>query len=456
MEALKQIPPVNEILQSTELDEFRVILSQPFVSVVIQSVLSDVRRELSESSNGVRRDELRVRIAAEVARRLRESVQPSLRRVINASGVVLHTNLGRAPLPEGAIEHLREVSTGYSNLEFDLEHDMRGKRDVHVARVLEQLLGCEAAVVVNNNAAAVLLVLNTLGEGGEVIVSRGELVEIGESFRVPDIMVRSGARLCEVGATNRTRIKDYETAINETTRLLMKVHRSNFRIIGFTEQPALDQIVDLGRRRGIPTFEDLGSGCVLDVSWLRDAEEPSAIDSIRCGIDVISFSGDKLLGGPQAGIIAGKKLYVDQIRRNPLFRALRVDKLTIAVLEYTLRAYLSGNPEAIPIWKMLRTPEAELKARAQTFAMRLGPVATPLALRSVVGGGSAPGFDFPSWGVALKYTGLTASEVARRLRHSNPPVLVKVEDDRVILDFRTIFKSDEDDLLKSLMQVENE
>src|SRR5262245_20322972 len=245
MEALKQIPPVNDILQSPELDEFRDLLSQPFVIVVIQSVLSDVRRELSAASNGVQREVLRAKIAAEVAQRLRESVQPSLRRVINASGVVLHTNLGRAPLPEGAIEHLREVSTGYSNLEFDLEHNQRGKRDVHVARVLEQLLGCEAAVVVNNNAAAVLLVLNTLGEGGEVIVSRGELVEIGESFRIPDIMVRSGARLREVGTTNRTRINDYEAAIHENTRLLMRVHPSNFRIIGFTEQPALDQIVDL-------------------------------------------------------------------------------------------------------------------------------------------------------------------------------------------------------------------
>src|SRR4030095_8427891 len=404
MEALKQIPPVNDVLRAPELAEFHQILAQPLASAIINIVFSEVRTQLTESKNGISRSELTSKIAAEVARRLREALQPSLRRVINASGVVLHTNLGRAPLPEGAIDHLRKVSTGYSNLEFDIERGKRGKRDVHVARTLQQLLGCAAAIVVNNNAAAVLLILNTLGEGGEVIVSRGEQVEIGESFRIPEIMTRSGARLREVGSTNRTRIKDYEKAIGESSRLLLRVHPSNFRMIGFTERPSLDAFVELGRRHNIATYEDLGSGCVANVESIRIAEEPSVIDSIEAGLDLISFSGDKLLGGPQAGIIAGKKLYVDKIRRNPLFRALRVDKLTIAVLEYVLRAYLRGEVDAIPAWKMLRTTEGELKERAAAFAKRVGSAARPMPLKSIVGGGSAPEAYVPSWGVSLEFS----------------------------------------------------
>ena len=406
MEALKQIPPVNDVLEAAELTEFHELLRQPLASVIVSNVFSEVRKQLSESQNGVSRAELTSKIAAEVANRLREALQLSLRRVINASGVVLHTNLGRAPLPEGAIEHLRKVSTGYSNLEFDTEQGRRGKRDVHVARTLRQLLGCEEAVVVNNNAAAVLLVLNTLGEGGEVIVSRGEQVEIGDSFRIPEIMARSGACLREVGSTNRTRIGDYEKAISENTRLLLRVHPSNFRMIGFTERPSLKEFVELGRRHNIPSYEDLGSGCVADMAAMGITDEPSAIDSIRAGIDLISFSGDKLLGGPQAGIIAGKKLYIAKVRRNPLFRALRVDKLTIAVLEYVLRAYVRGELDEIPAWKMLRAAEAELKARAEAFAQRIGNAAKPVPLKSVVGGDPPrkptylPGallWKFPEW-----------------------------------------------------------
>ena len=453
MEALKQIPPVNDVLRAPELAEFHQMLAQPIASAIINTVFSEVRTQLTESKNGISRSQLTSKIAAEVARRLREALQPSLRRVINASGVVLHTNLGRAPLPEGAIDHLREVSTGYSNLELDIEAGKRGKRDVHIARTLQQLLGCEAAVVVNNNAAAVLLVLNTLGEGGEVIVSRGEQVEIGESFRIPEIMARSGALLREVGSTNRTRISDYEKAIGEKTRLLLRVHPSNFRMIGFTERPSLKDFVELGRRRGISTYEDLGSGCVVDMQPMGIAGEPSAIDSIRAGVDLISFSGDKLLGGAQAGIIAGKKVYVDKIRQNPLFRALRVDKLTIAVLEYVLRAYLRGDLDAIPTWKMLRVSEAELKARAEAFAQRIGHGAKPMPLKSVVGGGSAPETYVPSWGVALEFTGMGISEVEGQLRRSDPAVLVRVEDGYVVLDFRTIFASEEEELLAIIRAV---
>jgi L-seryl-tRNA(Ser) seleniumtransferase len=445
MHALRQIPPVNDVLR--ELQEFRPILGQPFFGEIVNQVFSEVRNALAESGNEVNRAELTSRIAEEVTRRIRQVLQPSLRRVINASGVVLHTNLGRAVLPEGAIDHLRDVSTRYSNLEFDVQEGKRGKRDTHVNQTLCQLLGCEAAVVVNNNAAAVLLVLNTLGEGGEVIASRGEQVEIGESFRIPDIMARSGAQLREVGSTNRTRISDYDKAIQENTRLLLRVHASNFRMIGFTERPPLEDFVELGRRRKIPTFEDLGSGCVFNMKDIGVDNEPAAADSIRAGVDIISFSGDKLLGGPQAGIIAGKRLYVEKVRRNPLFRALRVDKLTIAVLEYVLRAYLCGEPDKIPTWRMLHAGETELKARAESFAARLGNGAKTIALKSVVGGGSAPEAYMPSWGVALD------AALESSLRNADPPVISRIEEGKVILDFRTIFPDEEEELLAILREI---
>jgi L-seryl-tRNA(Ser) seleniumtransferase len=455
MEALRQIPPVNDVLRSDALAEFRDILGQPFVTDILDKVLAETRRELAQSQSTVSRRELTVMIAETVAYRLRETLRPSLKRVINASGVVIHTNLGRAPLPEGAIDQLRRVSAGYSNLEFDIEQGKRGKRDVHIARILRQLLGCEAAIVVNNNAAAVFLVLNTMGEGGEVIVSRGEQVEIGDSFRIPEIMTRSGARLREVGTTNRTRVKDYEKAINDNTRLLLRVHPSNFRMIGFTERPSLAEFVELGKRRNVPTYEDLGSGCISDLAPAGVADEPVVADSIHAGVDIISFSGDKLLGGPQAGIIAGKKLYIEKVRQNPLFRALRVDKLTISVLEFTLRAYLTGKTEDVPVWRMLHTSAGELKSRAESFAQRLGEGAEPIALKSVVGGGSAPEAYMPSWGVALKLKGLSDTELERRFRSSNPPVIVRLEEGQVVLDFRTLFPAEESELLGIIREFAN-
>jgi len=447
MEALRQIPPVNDVLRSAELNAFRDILGQPFAAAIIDSVFSEVRRELSTLQNGISRSELTSRIALEVGRRLRRRLQPSLRRVINATGVVLHTNLGRAPLPEGAIEHLREVSIGYSNLEFEVDQGRRGKRDVHAGSLLQELLGCEAAVVVNNNAAAVFLVLSTLGGDGDVLVSRGELVEIGESFRIPDIMDRSGARLCEIGSTNRTRIKDYADAISERTRLLLRVHRSNFQIVGFTERPSLKEFAALGQRHSVPTFEDLGSGYLTGLPS-SIATEPTVRESFEAGIDVVSFSGDKLLGGPQAGIIAGRKIYIDRIRRNPLFRALRVDKLTLSVLEYVLRAHLQGDVDAVPVLKLLRASETELKTRVEAFARRVGNAATPIALKSIVGGGAAPETDLPSWGVALGFPETTPRQLEERFRLSTPPVIVRVEGGQVVLDFRTIFPEEEEGLIE--------
>ena len=453
MEALRQIPPVNEILHAPELAEFRDIVTQPFASAILENVLVDIRRELAQSKAVIRREELTSRIALAVANDLRKALRPSLRRVINASGVILHTNLGRAPLPESAMEHLREVCVGYSNLELDLEKGTRGKRDVHVEATLQHLLGCEAAIVVNNNAAAVLLVLNTFGEGGEVIVSRGEQIEIGGSFRIPEVMAKSGAQLCEVGTTNRTAIKDYEKSINERTRLLLRVHPSNFRIVGFTQRPTIEEFAELGKRRNIPTFEDLGSGCLVELDSIGVRDEPSPRQSIEAGVDVICFSGDKLLGGPQAGIIAGKKLFVEKIRQNALFRALRVDKLTISVLELVLQAYLKGRIDDIPSWRLLRATEASLRQRAEAFGHRAGQIAKLIGLNSTVGGGSVPGMEFPSWGVALEIEGLSESELEKRLRNSNPPVIARVEDGRVILDFRTIFQSDENDLLELLQRI---
>src|SRR5215831_7514266 len=442
MEALRQIPPINDILQAAELSEFRRVLQTVFGSQILDRVIDETRRQLAAGSVVVPRIELTSRIAKETARRLTESLRYSLRRVINASGVVLHTNLGRAPLPSFAIEHLRDVATGYSNLEFDLEDAARGKRDVHIERIIRDLLNCEAAIVVNNNAAAVLIVLNTLGEGGEVIASRGEQVEIGGSFRIPEVMEKSAARLKEVGTTNRTRIRDYERAINDSTRLLLRVHPSNFKIIGFTERPSLQQFVELGRKRNIPTFEDLGSGCLFPAQSSL-VGEPTAGESIAAGVDVICFSGDKLLGGPQAGIIAGKKLFVEKIRQNPLFRALRVDKLTIAALESVLASYLKGAADEVPIWHMLHLTEDQLQKRAAAFAAKSGAIAQPVPLRSVIGGGSAPETYLPSWGIALQIAGLSETEIEKRLRLSEPPIIVRIEEGRVVLDLRTVFEDEE-------------
>lgn len=428
------------------------MLRQPLVSDLLEEVISETREQLLETRSLVSRPELTKTIATRLNARLKECLRPSLTRVINASGVVLHTNLGRAPLPRAAVEHLRDVCISYSNLEFNLTDGSRGSRDIHCERLVRQLLGCEAAIVVNNNAAAVFLVLNTLAENGEVIASRGEQVEIGGSFRIPEVMEKSRARLREVGTTNRTRIDDYERAINESTRLLLRVHPSNFRMIGFTERPSLEQFIDLGRTRKIPTFEDLGSGCISSLHALGIRDEPLPAESIKAGVDVISFSGDKLLGGPQAGIIAGKKVYVGKIRRNPLYRALRVDKLTISILEWVLLCHVRGSYDEIPVLGMLRSSENELQRRTDAFARRAGSLARPVQLSSVVGGGSAPETYLPSWGVAVQISGCSPVDLEKRLRNSQPPVIVRIDGDRVVLDFRTVSPSEEEELLGILKQ----
>ena len=385
------------------------------------------------------------------AERLRAAMRPSLIRAINATGVIVHTNLGRAPLSQAALERVREVAGGYTNLEYDLAKGTRGKRDIHAEKLIARLTGAEAAVVVNNNAAATLLLLAALASGREVIISRGELVEIGGGFRVPDVMNQSGAILREVGTTNRTRAADYAAAINDRTALILRVHPSNFRVVGFTERPGLDELVALGRRFNVAVAEDLGSGWL---GWpdreslpeqLRD--EPIVSESIAAGADVVCFSGDKLLGGPQAGIIAGRRDAVDAIRRHPLMRALRVDKLTYAALEATLEEHAIGRGhEGVPVQRMLRLTREEIGARADAVARALsgnGWTTRVIDGSSTVGGGSAPGTEIPTQLVEISRNGLSADAIEQHLRALDPPVIARIQDDRVVLDLRTVDPSDD-------------
>jgi L-seryl-tRNA(Ser) seleniumtransferase len=394
-----------------------------------------------------------------VEQRLRQSLAFSLRPVINATGVILHTNLGRAPLSRAALEHMAEVSQGYSNLEFNLSSGARGQRDVHLDRLFAKLLNTAerevSTIVVNNNAAAVLLALNSLAEGGEVLVSRGELVEIGGSFRIPDVMAKSGAVLREVGTTNRTRIADYESTITDRTKLLLRVHRSNFQIVGFTEQPSLEELVALGRKHNIPVMEDLGSGEIFDLRNVGVRGEPMIADSLRAGVDVVTYSGDKLLGGPQAGVISGDRELVAKVRANPLFRALRVDKMFYAALEATLLAYLREDYDSIPALRMMRLSEDELERRAKQIAERLLVSCPSLRIeviesRSVLGGGAAPGSTLPTRVLAVKSASHNPDELCARLRQWETPIIARVEEGRVLLDLRTVEPAQEEAIVAAL------
>jgi L-seryl-tRNA(Ser) seleniumtransferase len=458
---LRKIPSVDELLGRPLLTGLSQRAGRALVLDATRHVLAAVRTELAEAGaletflEHASIDGLERRIVREVEAWL----TPSLRPVINATGVVLHTNLGRAPISMEALDRVREAAAGYSNLEYDLAAGARGKRDVHTARLVAHLVGSEAAIVVNNNAAAVFLVLHALARGAEVVVSRGELIEIGDGFRIPDIMTASGVRLREVGTTNRTRLADYERAIGSETRLLLRVHPSNFRVVGFTDQPSLEELVALGRRHGLPVYEDLGSGCVVDLA-AAGIDEPIARASLDAGVSVVSFSGDKLLGGPQAGIIAGKKDVVERIRRNPLFRALRVDKLTIAALEATLRAYLRGAPDEVPAVGMIRLPAEEIRGRAEAFAARFASDAAAVGAQieiiegtSVIGGGSTPGQSLPTFLVAVRAVRHSAAALETRLRRPEggiTPVVARIEEDRLMLDLRTVFREQEESLARTL------
>jgi L-seryl-tRNA(Ser) seleniumtransferase len=452
---LRQIPAVNELLGRTALRDLQAHAGRRLVVESTRRVLRRLRDRIVEgslSSVSLEALEQEIVIEAEAAARF------SLRAVINASGVVLHTNLGRAPLAREAVEHLAEVSTCYSNLEYDLDRGARGKRDAHTDRLFCQLLGAEKTLLVNNNAAAVLLALNTLAEGAEVVVSRGELIEIGGSFRIPDVCAKSGAILREVGTTNRTRIGDYAAAISERTRVLLRVHPSNFRILGFTERPSLEEFVELAQRHNLISMEDLGSGCLVDLSPHGIRDEPTASASLNAGVDVITFSGDKLLGGPQAGILAGKREPLERIRKNPLFRALRVDKLTIAALEATISLYLQGKTQAIPALRMIQLSRQAIHQRAACLAERIS--AHPqFSARvqdgdSLIGGGSTPAQALPTALLAVTHSRHSAQELERFLRQNSPPVIARVEQDALLLDLRTVFEEQDEELIRALERIE--
>jgi len=455
---LRQVPAVDELLLRPRVAALSERLQREFLVDAVRGVLAELRREIVSSAafaeTQLAPETLEQRIMDAVEREL----APSLRGVINASGVILHTNLGRAPLAAAILDDLRQTATQYSNLEYDLAAGARGKRDVHTGRLIERLTGAEAAIVVNNCAAAVLVTLAALARGGEVIVSRGELIEIGDGFRIPEIMEQSGAALREVGTTNRTRIADYENALNEETRVILRVHPSNFTVSGFTEKPEVAELIALGKRTGLPVVEDLGSGCLVDLSPVGIAE-PTARESVEAGFSLVLFSGDKLLGGPQAGIIAGKKELVQKVRRHPLFRALRVDKLTIAAIEVTLRAYLRGGWNEIPALCMMRLTLEEIAARTAAFQKALAAQVASADVeieiaegRSLVGGGSTPAQSLATMALRLASARYSASELEARLRltASKTPVIARIEDGRLLIDLRAVFPEQEPALLQSL------
>jgi L-seryl-tRNA(Ser) seleniumtransferase len=458
------LPAVDELLKSADLAELLAREGQPAVTESVRAVLASVREQIS---SGTLATQQAVELAVEhlpqaVARHLSSAMEFSLKPVINATGVILHTNLGRAPLAESAIRRIAEVARGYSNLEFDIAVGERGKRDIHVERLFSRLLNQDGVsgirtVVVNNCAAAVMLALNTLAEGGEVIVSRGELVEIGGSFRVPDVMAKSGAVLREVGTTNRTRLADYENAITDKTRLLLRVHRSNFAIIGFTEQPSLEELAALGRKHNLPVMEDLGGGAMIQLRALG-VNESGVMDSLRAGADIITYSGDKMLGGPQVGLLSGREALIKRVRSNPLFRALRVDKLTYAALEGTLMEYIRQNHDAIPFVRMMRLSATEICSRAEALQKQLSASAglktTIVAGESLVGGGSAPTSSLSTFLLAVTADSLSADELAARLRHNTPPIVTRVEEGRVLLDLRTVLgPAEETEIVRALLNM---
>lgn len=461
-ELYRELPGIDELLREASIVELISQEGQRAVADACRAVLATLRAEIAaERLDGSKLKLALSGLPAAVQSELRRALQYSLRPVINATGVILHTNLGRAPIAQDAFAHIRETAGTYSNLEFDLESGERGKRDVHVDHLFKKLLAEHgesqtpiSTIVVNNNAAAVLLALNTLAEGGEVIVSRGELVEIGGSFRIPDVMTKSGAILREVGTTNRTRIADYERAINERTRLLLRVHRSNFEISGFTEQPTIAELVALAQKRNLPLMEDLGSGALFDLRAVGINDEPGVLDSLRLGVHIVTYSGDKLLGGPQAGLMSGRENLVNKMRANSLFRALRVDKLTYAALEATLLAYVKRDYNAIPALHMMQISKTEIANRAEALASKIRTNRSfQIELvdgESLLGGGSAPSATLPTKLLAITCKNLSADELAARLRHSHPPVIARVDEGRVLLDLRTVFPEQEEILTQML------
>lgn len=455
--ALRYLPSIDQLLRRESLRELIDSTGRETVRDRLRVVIEELRRDILAGAIDPATSSNQELIALEIARRLDDRAAASrrsrLQRVINATGVILHTNLGRAPLSRPALDAILSVAGGYSNLEYDLETGSRGHRGTGLEEMLREMLGCEAVAVVNNCAAAVLLTLNSLAEGGEVIVSRGELIEIGGSFRIPDVIAKSGARIREVGTTNRTRLSDYEAAINEQTRVILRAHPSNYRIVGFTEKPSLGDLAGLAAAHNLPFFEDLGSGCLLDLGPIGIHDEPTVANSLKAGVPVLAFSGDKLLGGPQCGIILGRKSIIDRIKKNPLMRALRVDKLTFSALEATVEAYSNGSARlSNPVAIALHATREEIAERAARFIERAGTGLTLTLLDgdSVIGGGCAPEAKIPTKLISVTSTGFNPAEIEAKLRANVPPIIARIEDDRLLIDLRTVSPDDETTILTAL------
>ena len=447
--AYRYLPSVERLLSDKRLAPLMEAHSRQHVVDIVRDALDYARGAIAAGRTAPQADQ----IVEAIIERIQAMDQRWPRNVINATGVVLHTNLGRAPLSDDAIEAMRRTALGYSDLELDLGTGRRGSRQAHISELVARATGAEAALVVNNNASAVMLGLAAIANGKEVIVSRGEAVEIGGGFRVPDVLRQSGATLVEVGTTNRTYGRDYEGAITENTGALLAVHASNFRVMGFTHAPEIRDLVEIGARRGVPVLHDLGSGCLLDSARFGLMHEPMPQESVRAGVGLAFFSGDKLLGGPQAGIIAGDEALVEAVSRHPLARAMRIDKLSMAALAATLEHYIRDEaPDKVPIWRMIGMPADEVKARAIVWAKKIGEGASPVKTQSTIGGGSLPGETLPTWALAIECEGVDggADAMARQLREADSPVLGRIEDGRVLLDARTVLPDEDDALLKSV------
>lgn len=452
---LRLLPSVDELLHTPAGQQLIARFSHPLTVRAIRTSLTQARNDIRTGACCASYAELLA--AAETV--LESELQPHLRSVINATGVIIHTNLGRAPLSQKALQAVEGVAHGYANLEYDLEAGERGSRYTCITKLVSELTGAEAALVVNNNAAAVLLALSTLAQGREVIISRGQLVEIGGGFRVPDVMRQSGCQLVEVGTTNRTRITDYEMALTERTALLLTVHPSNFRMTGFTESTQANKLVQLAHRHNLLVMEDLGSGCLLKCEDYGLMHEPLPQESLASGVDLVCFSGDKLLGGPQSGILAGKKQLIAQLTKHPLLRALRVDKMTLAALETTLRHYQRGEAEThIPIWRMIAARPEELAMRANSWVTKLNTEGIKAHIQhgeSTIGGGSLPGETLPTTLLALDASVVSCSlgELAQRLRLHIPPIIARISRDMLLLDPRTVLEEQDEELVQGLMKL---
>jgi L-seryl-tRNA(Ser) seleniumtransferase len=454
---LSRLPSVDEILKSTPGTKLLHTYPRRFVLQGIRQGIDQKRREILAGHSTDLSEEV---LVADIEHIITCLSAFSLKPLINATGVVIHTNLGRSTLSDRVLENIRRVSESYSNLEYDIEQGKRGKRYTHIKRILREITGAEDALVVNNNAAAVLLCLNTFSKGKEVIVSRGELVEIGGSFRMPDVMASSGAILREVGTTNKTHLHDYENAITEHTSLILKIHRSNFRVVGFTDEVSIEDLVSLGRKHHIPVMFDLGSGCLIDLRPYGLYDEPAVQEIVKTGVDLTTFSGDKLLGGPQGGVIVGKKEHIEKIQKNPITRAVRIDKLTLAGFEATLMEYLDEEKAitSIPTLRMLLQKPEEIRVRANKIARRLKKEISNAQIRvmadsSRAGGGALPERDLPTFVTAVRTDSMSVNELEEKLRKGDPPVITRIKEDSLILDARTVRDDDIPILVKRIKSV---